>query len=382
MYQLCMLLLFWHSVWNMAIKIIKMKKIIFTLFAFIILISFSSNAQNNNKAKNLEKQLIEGLNLTPQETNKVRQTLLQMGLELNKINSQNINEDQKLTRAINTIFSTDKKIENILGSKQRHEKFVQIVSANSKNKKGDDLYVIIKELNITAEELVSILNVFKNLEPEVSSLQRSTLSEEEKVQKSLELIMKADNDMTNILGQERQEQLLAFLSKQKKNDKGLALYKAIKEAGLTSTDLTNIAKVMKNTELQANLIMSNKETEQQKQSKLLSLALESNKQLNASLGNQKYEKLLEILARNGNSKQVEALKKVNDLNLTNKEIDDILSTVSVLQSKLEKIKVANKSDEDKVNDALEAVMAADLELENTLGDVRKMLLYDALGISF
>jgi hypothetical protein len=356
-----------------------MKKIIFTLVAFVLLLSLNVNAQKGN---NLEKQLIEGLNLTPQETNKVRQTLLQMGLELNKINSQNINEDQKLTKAINTIFDTDKKIENILGSKQRHDKFVQIVSANSKNKKGDDLYVIIKELNITADELVSILNVFKTLEPEVTSLQKSTISEEEKVQKSLELIMKADNDMTQILGQERQEQLLTFLSKQKKNDKGLALYKAIKEAGLTSTDLTNIAKVMKNAELQANLIMSGKDTDQQKQSKLISLALESNKQLNASLGNQKYDKLLEILARNGNSKQVEALKKVNDLNLTNKEIDNILGTVSNLQSTLDKIKASNKSDEDKVNDALDAVMAADLDLENTIGDVRKMQLYDALGISF
>lgn len=342
-------------------------------------LSINVNAQKGN---NLEKQLIQGLNLTPQETNKVRQTLLQMGLELNKINTQKISEDQKLTAAVNAIFDTDKKIANILGSKARHDKFVQIVSANSKNKKGDDLYVIIKELDITADELVSILNVFKTLEPEVNSLQRSTISEEEKVQKSLELIMKADNDMTKILGQERQEQLLTFLSKQKKNDKGLALYKAIKEAGLTSTDLTNIAKVMKNTELQANLIMSSKDTEQQKQSKLLSLALESNKQLNASLGSQKYNKLLDILANNGNSRQVEALKKVNDLNLTNKEIDNILSTVSSLQSKLEKIKVANKSEEDKVNDALEAVIAADLELEATLGDDRKMKLYDALGISF
>lgn len=358
-----------------------MKKSILILVSILTLSVFGVSAQKNNP-NTLEKQLVEGLNLTPQETNKIRQTLLQMGLELNKIKSQNLSEDQALTKAIHVIFDTDKKVGTILGTKERHMKFVEIVSANSKNKKGDDLYVVIKELDITADELVSILNVFKVLEPEVANLQKSTASEDEKIQKTLDLILKADQQMTVILGQERQEKLLSFLSKQKKNDKGLALYKAIKEAGLTSTDITNIAKILKGTETKANAIKAEKSTEQQKNSKLISLVLESNKELKTSLGNTKYNKLLEILSKNGNSKQVESLKKVNDINLTAKEVESVLSTVTSLQTKLESILNSGKSDSDKQNDALEAVMAADLDLEKILGVERKMMLFDALGISF
>ncbi len=358
-----------------------MKKIVYILSLMMaLLMVLPSHAQ---KGGNVIQRLIKELNLSKQEQNEIVQVFQWMDSESKSLRTSGATEQDVVKGAIETIMEADQKIENIIG-KERHVRFVDILTESGGNKGGMQLYSIIKELDLSADEVVSVLEIFQGIEPKIQEIETAGYNDDEKIEKVIDVVLDADKEMEAVLGADKQMQLINQLSKGKKNNSGLKLYKTIKKLNLSSGDVGDILRTLNETKAEADAVLNNANlSEEEKQQQVIVLTLKGNENLKKRLGRYKYNKLIDFLDQNGNNKQVAVIKKINEIGLTSGEAFKVINIVRSTQKKVTTIhQNTTLSEEEKGNKVVETLRNADTKLTNLLGETKKQKIYETLNIQF